>query len=69
MEAAALEFDVKRAMQDATELVIPDDSKKVAIVWKNRDYTWFDQSALKEADAKLHRQYQRKTTTRVFTVK
>ena len=69
LEAAALEFDVKRAMQDATELVIPDDSKKVAIVWKNRDYTWFDQSALKEADAKLHRQYQRKTTTRVFTVK
>lgn len=69
LEAAALEFDVKRAMKDATELVIPNDDKKVAIVWKSRDYTWFDQSALKEADAKLHRQYQRKTSTRVFTVK
>jgi putative phage-type endonuclease len=69
LEAAAIEFGVKRAMQDATELVIPNDDKKVAIVWKNRDYTWFDQSALKEADAKLHRQFQRKTTTRVFTVK
>lgn len=68
-EAAALEFDVKLAMKDATELVVPDDSKKVAIVWKNRDYTWFDQSALKEEDAKLHRRFQRKTTTRVFTVK
>lgn len=69
LEAAALEFDVKHAMKDATELVIPNDDKKVAIVWKSRDYTWFDQSALKEADAKLHRHYQRKTTTRVFTVK
>lgn len=68
-EAAALEFDVKRAMKDATELVVPDDSKRVAITWKSRDYRWFDQSALKEADAKLHRQFQRKTTTRVFTVK
>jgi len=68
-EAAALEFDVKLAMKDATELVIPDDTKKVAIVWKDREYTWFDQAALKEDDAKLHRRFQRKTTTRVFTVK
>lgn len=68
-EAAVLEFDVKQAMKDAIELVIPNDDKKVAVVWKNRDYTWFDQTALKEADAKLHRQFQRKTTTRVFTVK
>lgn len=68
-EAAALEFDVKLAMKDATELVIPDDDKKVAVVWKNRDYSWFDQAALKEHDAKLHRLFQRKTTSRSFTVK
>jgi putative phage-type endonuclease len=68
-EAAALEFDVKLAMKDATELVIPDDDKKVAVVWKSRDYSWFDQTALKEHDAKLHRMFQRKTTSRTFTVK
>jgi len=68
-EAAAVEFDVKLAMKDATELVIPDDDKKVAVVWKSRDYSWFDQAALKEDDAKLHRKYQRKTTSRPFTVK
>lgn len=68
-EANVIEFDVKRAMKDATELVIPNDDKKVAVVWKNRDFTWFDQTALKEQDAKLHRQFQRKTTSRVFTVK
>ncbi|MBS1834248.1 MAG: YqaJ viral recombinase family protein [Acidobacteria bacterium] len=68
-EFAALEFDVKRSMRDATELVIPDDDKKVAVVWKARDYSWFDQTALKEHDAKLHRLFQRKTTSRPFTVK
>lgn len=68
-EANVLEFDLKRAMKDATELVIPNDDKKVAVVWKNRDFTWFDQTALKEQDAKLHRQFQRKTTSRAFTVK
>lgn len=68
-EANVIEFDVKRAMKDATELVIPNDDKKVAVVWKNRDFSWFDQSALKEDDAKTHRRYQRKTTSRVFTVK
>lgn len=69
LEAEALEFDVKRAMRDAVELVIPGDDKKVAITWKDRDYTWFDQAALKEADPKLFRSLQRKTKTRVFTVK
>lgn len=68
-EANVIEFDVKRAMKDATELVIPNDDKKVAVVWKNRDFSWFDQTALKEQDAKLHRKFQRKTTSRVFTVK
>ena len=65
-EMEEVEFYVKEYMGNAQELVTED---KTAIVWKNRDYTWFDQGALKEADAKLHRQFQRKTTTRVFTVK
>lgn len=65
-EMEEVEFYVKEYMGNAQELITDD---KTAIVWKNRDYTWFDQGALKEADAKLHRQYQRKTTTRVFTVK
>lgn len=68
-ELAAIEFDVKLAMKDATEIVIPDDTKKVAVTWKNRDCPWFDQSALKEHDPKLHRRFQRKSTVRVFTVK
>ncbi len=66
LEAEAIEFDVKRAMQDAVELVVGD---KVAVTWKQRDCTWFDQTALKADDAKLHRRYVRKTSARVFTVK
>lgn len=65
-EMEAVEFDVKQFMGDAMELVTDD---KTAITWKNRDFSWFDQAALKADDAKVHRHYQRKTTTRVFTVK
>lgn len=69
LEAEAIEFDVKRAMRDAVELVIPGDEKKVAISWKERGTTWLDQAALKEAHPKLHREFTRKGSTRVFTVK
>ena len=69
LEADQVEFDVKRAMRDAVELVIPDDDKKVAVVWKERGTSWLDQGALKEAHPKLHREFMRKGSTRVFTVK
>jgi putative phage-type endonuclease len=69
LEAEAIEFDVKRAMRDAVELVIPGDEKKVAISWKERGTTWLDQGALKEAHPKLHREFTRKGSARVFTVK
>lgn len=69
LEAEQVEFDVKRAMRDAVELVIPDDGKKVAISWKERSTTWLDQAALKEIHPKLHREFTRKGSTRVFTIK
>lgn len=69
LEAEQVEFDVKRAMRDAVELVIPGDSKKVAISWKERAHTWLDQGALKETHPKLHREFTRKGSSRVFTVK
>lgn len=69
LEAEQVEFDVKRAMRDAVELVIPGDDKKVAVAWKERATSWLDQGALKEAHPKLHREFTRKGSTRVFTVK
>ncbi len=69
LEAEVLEFDVKQLMRDAVELVIPDDDKKVAVVWKERAHSWLDQAALKEQHPAVHKQLMRKSSTRVFTVK
>ena len=65
-EFDAVAFDVQRAMQDATTLIVDDEK---AVTWKPRAHTWFDQAALKEQDPKLHRALQRKGTSRVFTVR
>ncbi|WP_408953016.1 YqaJ viral recombinase family protein [Lysobacter sp. Hz 25] len=65
-EFEALEFDVKLAMRDATELVVDE---KAAVTWKQRATSWLDQTALKEQHPKLVREFTRKGSARVFTVK
>lgn len=65
-EAAAVEFDIKQAMRDATELVL---NGKTAATWKRRATSWLDQAALKEAFPKVVRQFTRKGSARVFTIK
>lgn len=66
LELEAVEFDLKRAMRDANELVLDD---RVAITWKQRAHTTFDHEALKAHDAKLYRAMQRRGSSRVFIVK
>lgn len=62
-----LEFLVKCAMREATELTL--ENGKTAITWADRAHTYLDQSALKEAHPKLHREFTRKGSSRVFTLK
>lgn len=66
LEADAVEFDIKRAMRDATELVL---NGKTAATWKRRATTWLDQAALKKKFPKVVREYTRKGSARVFTIK
>jgi putative phage-type endonuclease len=65
-EFDAIEFDVKRMMKDAAELVV---GGKTAITWKQREYAFLDQQALKEKMPKIHREFTRKGNSRVFTLK
>lgn len=66
-ELDALEFEVKRVMRDCSEIVIPGD--KSAVTWKERAHSYLDQTALKEARPKLVREFTRKGSSRVFTLK
>lgn len=66
-EAEVLEFDIKRAMRDCTEIVLPNGKK--AVEWKQRSGSWLDETALKEAQPKLAREFTRKWEKRVFTIK
>lgn len=70
-EFEAIEFQIKRAMRDCTEMVVEvkPGEQKTAVVWKNRPTSWLDQHALKEAWPKIVREFTRKGETRVFTVK
>lgn len=65
-EADLLEFEVKRAMKDASELIVNGAS---AITWKQRANSYLDQAALKEAHPKLVKEFTRKGSSRVFTLK
>lgn len=65
-EGDAIEFDIKRAMQDAVELCTDD---KVAITWKPRKQTWLDQAALKADHPDIFRKYQVHSVSRPFLVK
>jgi putative phage-type endonuclease len=66
-EAEALEFDIKRAMRDCSEIVMPNGKK--AVEWKQRTGAWLDETALKEAHPKLAREFTRKWEKRVFALK
>lgn len=66
-EAEAIEFDIKRVMQDCTEIVMPNGKK--AIEWKQKSGSWLDETALKEAHPKLAREFTKKWAKRVFAVK
>lgn len=66
-EQELLEFQVKRVMRDATDLVI--EGTKYGATWANRTSTYLDQGALKAALPKVHREFTRSRSTRVLTVK
>lgn len=66
-EAETLEFDIKRAMRDCTEIVMPNGKK--AVEWKQKSGAWLDETALKEAHPKLAKEFARKWEKRVFTLK
>lgn len=66
-EAELVEFEVKRAMGECSEVVVGGET--VAITWKERAYSFLDQAALKEAHPKLVREFTRKASSRVFTLK
>lgn len=66
-EAEAIEFRVKAAMRDATEIQMPNG--KTAATWKERKGSWFDDAAFKKADPKAAKEYTRAWTKRVFTLK
>ncbi len=66
LEADAIEFTIKRAMGDAVELIT---DSRVAATWKPHETARFDLDTFKADNAKLARQYTRKTTVRPFVVK
>jgi putative phage-type endonuclease len=66
-EVEALEFDIKRALRDCTSLVMPNG--KTAVEWKERSGSYLDETGLKEAHPKVHKEFVRKWAKRVFTMK
>lgn len=65
-ERDELEFTVKRVMGVNHEIIVADKS---AVSWKERPYSWLDQSALKEAHPAIHKEFMRKEIRRVFSLK
>lgn len=66
-EAEAVEFDIKLAMREASEIVMPNG--KSAIEWRLRSGSWLDDKALKEAHPAIAREFTRKWESRVFKLK
>ena len=65
-EFDALEFEIKRAMGDCTEIVIGD---KTAVTWKARAHSYLDQAGLKEAYPQIVKDFTRKGSGRVFSLR
>lgn len=66
-EAEAIEFEIKLAMRDASELILPNG--KSAVEWKTRSGTSLDSTRLKDAHPALHKEFLKPWTARVFRVK
>jgi putative phage-type endonuclease len=67
-EAAALEFQIKRAMKDAVAVVLP--TGKTAVEWKLREGKALDHDALKAAiGTKVYRDCHKPWQARTFTLK
>jgi predicted phage-related endonuclease len=66
-EAEAIEFRVKAAMRDATEIQMPNG--KTAATWKERNGSRLDETALKKAEPAIAKRYARKWAKRVFALK
>lgn len=62
-----IEYRLKCAMRDATELVLANG--KTAITWGTRESKYLDQTALKEALPKIHREFTRSRSSRAFQLK
>jgi predicted phage-related endonuclease len=58
-----IEFQLKKAMVDSEVIMVGD---KKAVSWKAQPRSWLDQSALREEEPKIHKQYMRKGSSRVF---
>jgi putative phage-type endonuclease len=65
-EGEVIEFKLKSAMGECGELVVDD---KAVVTWKSRPWSSLDQTGLKEAHPKIHKEFVRKGSSRTFIVK
>lgn len=66
-EADALEFSIKKAMRDCTEIVMQNG--KSAVEWRERSGSYLDEAGLKAAHPKIAKEFARKWEKRVFKLK
>lgn len=66
-EGEAIEFEIKRAMRDCVELLMPNG--KSAIEWKLRSGKFIDESRLKEEQPAVFKAFQKTWESRVFKLK
>jgi predicted phage-related endonuclease len=66
-ESLAIEFDLRLALKQASELVLPNG--KLAIEWKGRSGSYFDETAFKAEHPGLAKQFSKKWEKRVFRLK
>ncbi len=66
-EADALEFQIRKAMGSNTHIDMPNG--KTACEWKTRGGSYLDETALKEAHPKIAKEFSKKWSKRVFTIK
>lgn len=66
-ESLAIEFDLRLALKQASELLLPNG--KLAIEWKGRSGSYFDETAFKAEHPGLAKQFNKKWEKRVFRLK
>lgn len=67
-ERDVLELELKGFMREADSLTVPGNDKPV-VTWKSRPWSHLDVDALKEAHPAVYREFLRKGSSRVFSVK